>query len=93
MSFGVSGTRFSVVGPIAYQRCGCLHSAGHMIKAIILDLDNCLAAADEPGRLLLDPTFEAIRQANHGTVPEEMLERALTDCWRHSLDWVARKGR
>src|SRR5437870_5122767 len=62
-----------------------------MIKAIIFDLDNCLAAADEPGRLVLDPTFAAIRRANHGTLPEEALEHALNECWRHSLDWVARK--
>jgi len=61
-----------------------------MIKAIIFDLDNCLAAADEPGQMLLDPTFDAIRRANHGTLSEETLERALTDCWHHSLDWVAR---
>ena len=34
-----------------------------MIKAIIFDLDNCLAAADESGRQLLAPTFAAIRRA------------------------------
>jgi FMN phosphatase YigB (HAD superfamily) len=62
-----------------------------MIKAIIFDLDNCLAMADEPGPQLLEPTFAAIRSANHGTLPEETLERAFADCWKHSLDSVARK--
>ena len=62
-----------------------------MIKALIFDLDNCLAAADEPGPQLLAPTFEAIRQANRGTLPEETLERAFAECWRHPLDWVARE--
>jgi FMN phosphatase YigB (HAD superfamily) len=62
-----------------------------MIKAIIFDLDNCLAAADEPGRQLLAPTFAAIRRANHGTLSNETLERAFDECWGHSLDTVARK--
>src|SRR5919199_2604461 len=62
-----------------------------MIKALIFDLDNCLAAADEPGPQLLAPTFEAIRRANHGTLSEETLERAFAECWRHPLDWVARE--
>jgi FMN phosphatase YigB (HAD superfamily) len=62
-----------------------------MIRAIIFDLDNCLAAADEPGLQLLAPTFGAIRQANHGTLSEETLERAFSECWRHSLDRVAAK--
>lgn len=62
-----------------------------MIKAIIFDLDNCLAAADESGRELLAPTFDAIRHANHGRLSDEMLERAFAECWRHSLDSVAKK--
>ena len=62
-----------------------------VIKAIIFDLDNCLAASDEPGRQLLAPTFDAIRRANHGTLSEETLERAFDECWGHSLDTVARK--
>jgi putative hydrolase of the HAD superfamily len=61
-----------------------------MITTIIFDLDNCLAAADEPGEQLLAPTFDAIRRANHGTVGEETLERAFADCWRRALDWVAK---
>jgi FMN phosphatase YigB (HAD superfamily) len=62
-----------------------------MIKAIIFDLDNCLAASDEPGRQLLAPTFNALRRANHGTLSGQTLERALAACWGHSLDAVARK--
>jgi HAD superfamily hydrolase (TIGR01509 family) len=62
-----------------------------MIKAIIFDLDNCLAAADETGQQLLAPTFDAIRRANHGTLSDETLERAFAECWGHSLDTVARK--
>jgi FMN phosphatase YigB (HAD superfamily) len=62
-----------------------------MITAIIFDLDNCLAAADEPGHQLLEPTFDAIRRANHGTVPDATLERAFGDCWRRALDSVAKK--
>lgn len=62
-----------------------------MIKAVIFDLDNCLAAADEPGRSLLEPTFAAIRDANRGTVPNDTLERAFAECWRTPLDAVARQ--
>ncbi|HEY2896082.1 MAG TPA: HAD-IA family hydrolase [Gemmatimonadaceae bacterium] len=62
-----------------------------MIEAIIFDLDNCLAAADESGRHLLAPTFDAIRRANHGTLTNETLQRAFDACWGHSLDSVARK--
>ncbi len=40
-----------------------------MTKAIILDLDSCLAAADEVG--LFAPAFAVIRAANDGSVPEE----------------------
>jgi putative hydrolase of the HAD superfamily len=60
-----------------------------LIEAIIFDLDNCLAAADEPGRQLLEPMFAAIRQANNGTLADTALERALEDCWRLPLDAVA----
>lgn len=62
-----------------------------MIKAIIFDLDNCLSAADEPGTALLEPVFAAIRQVNRDTLPDEALEAALTDCWYHALDFVAKK--
>ena len=35
-----------------------------MTKAIIFDLDSCLAAADEVGEQLFAPAFAAIRAAN-----------------------------
>src|SRR5262245_13348309 len=60
-----------------------------MIAAVIFDLDNCLAAADEPGRELLEPMFAAIRQTNDGVLSEDALERAFEDCWRLPLDAVA----
>src|SRR3954452_15999987 len=60
-----------------------------MIKALIFDLDNCLAAADQPGQQLFEPAFAAIRAANHGKLNEAQLQAAFADCWRHALDWVA----
>lgn len=62
-----------------------------MTKAVIFDLDNCLAAASEVGEQLFAPAFDAIRQANHGTLSEEVLSQAFSDCWRYPLDWVAAK--
>lgn len=62
-----------------------------MTKALIFDLDNCLAAADEVGVGLFEPAFEAIRQANRGCVSDEDLSHAFTDAWRHPLDWIAAK--
>ncbi|WP_437998124.1 HAD family hydrolase [Sorangium sp. So ce185] len=62
-----------------------------MIHAVLFDLDNCLSAADEVGRELLDPVFAAIRRANRGELSEEALERAFSDCWRHALDFVAQE--
>jgi len=59
-------------------------------KAIIFDLDSCLAAADEAGRQLYAPAFAAIRAANHGRVPEEKLAAAFDECWRVPFDVVAR---
>ena len=52
-----------------------------MTKAIIFDLDSCLAAADEVGEQLFAPAFAAIRAANDGSVPEETL-RADSQTWR-----------
>lgn len=57
--------------------------------ALIFDLDNCLAAANEVGEELFEPAFDAIRQANRGDVSEEALEQAFSDMWRQPLDWVA----
>ncbi len=62
-----------------------------MIKAVIFDLDSCLAAADEAGGELFSPAFEAIRSANDGQVPEDRLCAALADCWRFPFDFVAEK--
>jgi len=59
------------------------------MSAIIFDLDNCLAAASEPGEQLLTPVFDAVREANTGTLTPEALETALRDCWMHAFDWVA----
>lgn len=56
--------------------------------ALIFDLDNCLAAANEVGEQVFAHAFNAIRKANRGTLAEEVLNEALSDCWRHPLDWV-----
>jgi len=54
-----------------------------MTKALIFDLDNCLAPANEVGEELFEPAFDAIRRANHGTVSNEALE--LGSASRESL--------
>jgi FMN phosphatase YigB (HAD superfamily) len=59
------------------------------VRAIIFDLDNCLAAADEPGEQLLEPVFAAIRGANDGALSESELDAAFRDCWVHAFDFVA----
>jgi len=60
-----------------------------MKKALIFDLDNCLAAANEVGEGLFEPAFVAMRQANDGSVSQETLRWAFAAVWRHPLDWVA----
>ena len=60
-----------------------------MTKALIFDLDNCLAPAKEVGEELYEPAFDAIRQANHATLSDAVLEQAFAETWRHPLDWVA----
>ncbi len=62
-----------------------------MIKAVIFDLDSCLAAADEVGSDLFAPAFRAIRSANRGEVAEDQLQAAFTDCWRFPFDFIAGK--
>ena len=62
-----------------------------MIRALIFDLDNCLAAANEVGEHLFEPAFEAIRNAIRGTLSAEELKEAFSECWRHPLDFVADK--
>lgn len=60
------------------------------IRAVIFDLDNCLAAADEAGEAVFKSAFDAMRAANRGHLPERALAAAFADIWRHSLDVVAR---
>ena len=64
-----------------------------MTKAIIFDLDSCLAAADEVGEQLFAPAFAAIRAANDGSVLEETLRAAFAECWRVAFDAVAMRAR
>jgi FMN phosphatase YigB (HAD superfamily) len=59
------------------------------IKAIIFDLDNCLAPATAVGEDLYAPAFAAIRAANAGTVPADALDAAFTEMWRTPFDRVA----
>lgn len=62
-----------------------------MIKAVIFDLDSCLSAADEPGRQLFQPAFDAIVQASAGSHTESVLQQAFHDMWRIPYDVVAQK--
>ncbi len=64
-----------------------------MIKGILFDLDTCLSAADETGLRFYNTAFDAIRRANNGLLDEKKLETAFSDCWTHSLDFVAEKHR
>jgi len=61
------------------------------LRAVIFDLDNCIAAADEAGEALFRPAFDAMRAANRGQLSEEELGAAFRDCWRKALDVVARE--
>jgi putative hydrolase of the HAD superfamily len=60
-----------------------------MLTAGIFDLDNCLAAANEPGEALYERVFDAIRSANAGSHSEAQLQVAFSDIWVHAFDWVA----
>jgi len=59
------------------------------LPAIIFDLDNCLASADQIGTELFEPAFSAIANASDGSVSPGALQRAFADIWVHSFDWVA----
>lgn len=61
------------------------------MPSIIFDLDNCLSAAGAAGEDLFEPAFRAIRDANDGSVPEEVVEQACADAWFHAFDFVARR--
>ena len=73
------------------QAATAIIKKGQITKAIIFDLDNCLAAANEPGEQLYAPAFDAIRRENRGVVPEGTLNEAFADCWFTPLDKVAAK--
>ena len=62
-----------------------------MVKAMIFDLDSCLAPANEVGDQLFAPAFEAIRNANDGAVSEAALAAAFADSWRFPFDFIADK--
>jgi len=62
-----------------------------MIRALIFDLDSCLAAADEVGDTLFAPAFQVIRSANDVHVSEDRLRAAFADCWRFPFDFIADK--
>jgi FMN phosphatase YigB (HAD superfamily) len=61
------------------------------MTALIFDLDNCLAPADEPGESLLQPVFDAVRSANQGRVDDATLAAAFRDCWRLPFDQVSER--
>ena len=63
--------------------------ASSSVIAIIFDLDNCLAAANEVGEELLEPVFTAVRDANDGALADSELDAAFRDCWVHAFDFVA----
>lgn len=60
-----------------------------MIRAIVLDLDKCLAPPEEIGRAFFEPALEAIRRANEGSLDDEALETAFGDFWHLAYDEVA----
>ena len=62
-----------------------------MIKAMIFDLDNCLAPAMEIGTEPYGPALEAIEEANLGTLSSNALEEAINDIWSQPFDMVANK--
>jgi FMN phosphatase YigB (HAD superfamily) len=43
------------------------------------------------GEELFEPAFAAIRKANDGAVPEDKLEEAFDEMWRHAYDEVAER--
>jgi len=61
-----------------------------VIDAIIFDLDNCLAAADEVGAVLLEPMFAAIRDATRSTVadPGSMRVTGVATASVQSIRWA-----
>ncbi len=60
-----------------------------VIRAIIFDLDKCLAPPEEIGRAFFEPPIDAIRGANNGTLSDEAFETAIRDFWHLSYDDIA----
>jgi putative hydrolase of the HAD superfamily len=60
-------------------------------RALIFDLDNCLASSKEPGDDFFNPVFDAVRKANDGAVPEDRLEAAFHDFWFVAFDAIAER--
>ena len=61
------------------------------VAAAIFDLDNCLSAGREVPERIYQPGFDAIRQANDGSLTEAQLESAFEDAWRLAIDDVAER--
>lgn len=60
-----------------------------MIKALIFDLDNCLAPAIQVGEALYQPAFEAIRESNEGILSGTQLEESFEAIWNAPFDSVS----
>lgn len=60
-----------------------------VIRAVIFDLDKCLAPPEEIGRAFFEPPIDAIRRANNGTLSDEALESAIRDFWHLAYDDIA----
>jgi FMN phosphatase YigB (HAD superfamily) len=60
-------------------------------KAVIFDLDNTLADATHVGKAAFQPAFDAIRQANHGTLNDRQLQAAFDACWHTAFYTVAQE--
>lgn len=62
-----------------------------LVKALIFDLDNCIAPAKAVGEDLYAPVFAAMREENRGRFDEGELAHIFFEIWRHPLDWVAKE--
>jgi hypothetical protein len=62
-------------------------------RAIIFDLDNCLASAGEIGQDICAPAFAAIRKASRGILSDERLNAAFADCFVDAIDESNRQGK
>lgn len=64
-----------------------------MVGAVFFDLDYCLCAGSEADAELFAPVFAAIRGANAGTLPAQVLQAALRACLYLPFDTVAQRYR